>query len=439
VGSSGVSSRLPVARLRWWRRAGVLITHDFKEADKYVEWMWSPLGSQLLAALATLLGGFFLHPHCFVLFWAILAMLVLGAAWPWLALAGLSGTLAFSKQRCREGEAVELKVRVRSRLPWGAWGLMTLGLKKEGVAGGTAAENGHGLPYVPGRKETSQSWTFVPPRRGVYPQGRPALGCGFPFGLWVARRPLLSDGELLAWPRTFPVTSLPAEAGEQNQDRGVYRDQPGTMGDILGVRPYRRGDSLRRVHWPQSARHDRLIVCERQSAALPTVRLLLDVDPTVHRGFGSDSSLEWSIRVMASFVQGWSAAGARLEMACGRTFFAADGGLAQQRRLFDALARLTPGDALPLAEMLARPELRELQSGATVIVTTDLALAKLPGRWLRASGLRWVVLRADCFSGGCHDHSQHLHLPLRPWLLLTNPEHLSHQLRPEGLGVCRAG
>lgn len=428
-----------VRRSSAWRRLGQLLTHDFKEADRYVEWIWSPLGSLLLAAGATLLSGFFLHPHAFLLFWVVVAMLLLGAAWPWAALAGVTGTIRFPKSRCREGESVELEVRVDNRLPWGSWGLMAVGLQAEGIEADVGGRQGHGLPYVPGRRTTTRSWTFTPRGRGVYPRGVPALACGFPFGLWLARRPLAVEGELLVWPRTYPVGALPEEAGEQNRDSGRYRDQPGTLGEILGVRPYRRGDALRRIHWPQSARHDRLIVCERQSAALPAVRILLNTDPADHRGTGADGSLEWSIRVAASFIAGWREAGAKLELAFGQALVPADAGTVQQRRLFDALARLEPEHSLPFAELLSRPDLGRQESGATVVITTDISLERLPARWLHRRELRWVILRADCFSGGCHYHARHLHLPLRPWLLLTNPEHLPHQLRPEGVGVCRAG
>ena len=61
----------------------------------------------------------------------------------------------------------------------------------------------------------------------------------------------------------------------------LARDRPGTWGDVLGVRPYRRGDVLRRIHWPQSARHGQLVVCEVQ-ASRPSVQIVLDTHPESH-------------------------------------------------------------------------------------------------------------------------------------------------------------
>ena len=92
------------------------------------------------------------------------------------------------------------------------------------------------------------------------------------------------------------------------------RDKPGTWGDLLGVRPYRRGDTLRRIHWPQTARHGQLVVCEVQASAVPRIQIVLDTYPGSHVGSGPDSSREWAIRIAASFAEGWIKQGAEVEM-----------------------------------------------------------------------------------------------------------------------------
>ena len=57
----------------------------------------------------------------------------LGVAWPWLTLWGLRGLLAFERTRCSEGEPVEVRLALRNRLPWTAWGLALLaGLVRAG-------------------------------------------------------------------------------------------------------------------------------------------------------------------------------------------------------------------------------------------------------------------------------------------------------------------
>src|SRR5438874_2154389 len=69
--------------------------------------LYNPLGIMILAALAALVCGFFLHTQGFVLFTSLLAVIALGVAWPWLSLRGLWGSVAFGQSRAVEGEQVK--------------------------------------------------------------------------------------------------------------------------------------------------------------------------------------------------------------------------------------------------------------------------------------------------------------------------------------------
>jgi uncharacterized protein (DUF58 family) len=164
------------------------------------------------------------------------------------------------------------------------------------------------------------------------------------------------------------------------------------------VRPYRRGDSPRRIHWAQSARHDRLIVCELQSNARPVIQLVLDADPRVHTGDGADSSREWAIRIVASLTKGWLEAGAQVGAAWIGEFVPPASGRQQLHRLLDGLARLpdTPGPSL--AETLRNPACRGFRDGVQVIVTTDSSLTGAGRVPAPDDRQRWVVLRAAAFS-----------------------------------------
>lgn len=54
--------------------------------------------------------------------------------------------------------------------------------------------------------------------------------------------------------------------------------QPSVSGDIVrGVRPYVRGDALRRVHWPATARAGDLMVMEVEEPVAPSLLIVLDL------------------------------------------------------------------------------------------------------------------------------------------------------------------
>lgn len=162
-----------------------------------------------------------------------------------------------------------------------------------------------GIACLPGWRRSELNWSTVPPLRGEYPREKPAVECGFPFGLWRSRIEVGVSKQLIVWPKTFSVGPIPEAAGDRQLEGSAPRNRAGVSGDFLGVRPYRRGDSLRRIHWGHTAKHDRPIVCELQSTALPWIQLVVDTDAAVHAGQGAQSSVEWSIRVAASFVEDW--------------------------------------------------------------------------------------------------------------------------------------
>jgi uncharacterized protein (DUF58 family) len=376
-----------------------------------------------------------------VVFFGVLAVMTLGLAWPWLGVCGLEGSLGFDRRRCREGETVQARLSICNRMFWSTCGVA--------IKGGFQALSGErgdetalfGLASVPPRRTIVEMVEFVPRVRGEYPIGRPRVVCGFPFGLWEASRPLEVTESLLVWPRTFPVPMMPETAGAQVSDGLATRDRAGQWGDPLGVRPYRRGDPLRRVHWVLTARHGELIVRELQSNAVPRVRIVLDAHPPAHRGLGPDGSREWGVRVAASLAEGWSREGAEVELVLDRGLVPVRGGTQRARSgpLLDALARLGPSCDRTLAELLRLPESRS-DGALRVIVTTDIALREGSEEVSPRPGDVWIVLQAAAFgSDRVHDPTEPLPLPVTPWIRICGPEHVTACLRRPAKEVLLGG
>jgi uncharacterized protein (DUF58 family) len=251
--------------------------------------------------------------------------------------------------------------------------------------------------------------------------------------LWKASRPLAVPESLLVWPRTFPVAPVP-EPDKGHAAAGLaVRDRAGNWGDPLGVRPYRRGDPLRRVHWGQTARHGELIVCEVQSNSVPRVQIVLDTHPASHAGSGPDGSREWSVRVAASLAEGWTGQGAQVELVVDGGSVLARGGSAKARAalVLDSLARLKPGAGIDLARLLSRPDCRSFGRGLRVVVTTDMGLKGLTGTGPPTSGDRFVVLKTGAF-GGDPAGGDSPPLPVVPWVWIDGPGRVVTCLRRAG-------
>jgi uncharacterized protein (DUF58 family) len=418
--------------LAWLTNRQEILTREyFPGLAPYIRRLRTPLGALSLAAVAAGLCGMFLHPQGFVVFFGVLAVMTLGLAWPWLGVCGLEGSLGFDRRRCREGETVKARLTLRNRMFWSTCGVA--------IKGGFHAPSGErgdetalvGVASVPPRRTIVETVEFVPRIRGEYPMCRPRVVCGFPFGLWEASRPLKVTESLLVWPRTFPVPMMPETAGARVSDGLATRDRAGQWGDPLGVRPYRRGDPLRRVHWVLTARHGELIVRELQSNAVPRIQIVLDAHPAAHRGSGPDGSREWGVRVAASLAEGWSREGAEVELVLDRGRFPARGGTPRARSaaLLDALARLAPSCDRTLAELLRLPECRS-DGGLRVIVTTDIGIRDGGGEVWQRPGDVWIVLQAAAFgSDEASGLTEPFLLPVTPWIRIDGPEHVTTCLR----------
>jgi uncharacterized protein (DUF58 family) len=387
--------------------------------DLSPEWMRTararlatPLGLLLTAAAVAALVGMVVHVRVFALAAGLLALAASGVCWPWLTARGLRGRVAFDRPRAVEGSEVGASAIVANHLPWPAIGLV---LHPE--AGGVR------LPRLAGRARSVCRWVFTPPRRGEYPSTLPRLGTAFPFGIWESGRPCEIENRLIVWPRTFPVGPVPVVDGDAVIDGNVTRNKVGSTGDVLGVRPYRRGDSPRRIHWAQSARHDRLIVCELQSNSRPVVMLVLDTDANVHTE-GADGSFEWAVRAVASLVKGWLAAGAQVGYAAGDVVVPPQSGNDQGMRILDALARVAPAP-IAIGAKLRDPRLQSDGLGVKVVVTTDAAE--------RSTGPNWVVLDRAGFGG-----EPGTNRGPRPWLRLDSPATVPDRLR-HGTGEASHG
>ena len=317
-------------------------------ANRYVYWLKRPLGILVVAAGASLLCGIFVAPQGLVIAAAIATTIVLGIAWPWIGLRGLACELRFPQQRGVEGQAVAIEVMVRNRWPFPVWGL--------------AIEDGFFLPRADGDDSTAVAlagirgwsrttfqWSFVPECRGIYPIKQAKIATEFPFGVWKSRRDLVAFGKLTVWPGTVSLEPAAFADGSSRSLLQPSERMTGSEGDRSGVRAFREGDSLRFVHWAQTAKSGRLIVSERQGPAHSSAVIAIDTDPGIAHGAGKDSSFETSIRIAASLCEQITRQNVSVRMVANRTAWDVRPTDLSRRSSLDRLAALENTMPLNLA------------------------------------------------------------------------------------------
>ena len=133
-----------------------------------------------------------------------------------------------------------------------------LGLRFE-AAGDGAADPHAGLVWcdAPRQGQAGVQLSLVPARRGWQAVPTLVVETLFPFGLfraWTVWRPA---ARVLAWPRPeHPAPALPLGTAQHGDERASRR---GEGGELDGVRPWRRGDTMRQVVWKKVARSGEMV------------------------------------------------------------------------------------------------------------------------------------------------------------------------------------
>ena len=379
---AGGRAHLGAAPVRAVARLTRLLHHDFCPGQN--GWAYKlkhPLWAVAAATAAAGVVGTSLNGAALWVAAALAVGGVAGVAWPWVTARGLRCEVEFDGRRGREGRPATVVLRVTNRLPVPAWGLSVA--DGFGPAGPPEDERADlSLDRVPGWATVEYRWTFTPPRRGVLPLAPPRLATGFPFGLWSASVPAAVTRRLVVWPRAAAVGEVPAADDPHPADDRLSDRDPGEFGELLGTRAFREGDSLRRVHWAQTARHGSLVVCERQAGRTATVRVRADLAASSYLDRDRGEAVEAAIRVVAGLCESLVRLGAAVECRLNGTTFRLGGDPAALRFLLDALAAVPRGG---FAEPATMP-FAAAREAAGIAVTGTAGAVRRGERAVRVGG-----------------------------------------------------
>lgn len=360
--------------LNWLQQTNAALNHDFcPGANRWLYWLKNPLVSLLLAAGISLLCGVFLKTEALFIFAILLLVAGVGVALPWVAMRGVDVHLTFDARRSRVGQPVTVRLRVRNRWPWPSWGLSLV--RGFALRDSNDTDEGVSLARVPGWSTVEYSWSFVPKIRGCYPLANPEIETGFPFGLYRASRKATVDGHVVVWPKTVMLAGLPDAVSTNQSDDQLADRRVGDFGDMLGTRAFRSGDSLRRVHWAQTARQQQMIICERQAPATTSVRVIFDVDSASHPDVVPHerdpmNSLELAVQVAASVCESLHRQHCRLELSLNNQLFVSGESAHSFQRLMDSLSQAEVTHQKPHFSR------RQNSQSFNIVITTPLGVSE---------------------------------------------------------------
>ncbi|MBA3333603.1 MAG: DUF58 domain-containing protein [Actinobacteria bacterium] len=184
-----------------------------------------------------------------------------------------------------------------------------------------------------------------------------------------------ASAAVVVHPRLVELQTLFSDAGRMGgAGRRLLLRRPAGF-DFHSVREYTQGESLRRVHWPSTARRGQLMVKELEDTPRDAVVVLLDCDPAGACGERGDSSFDQAVRAAGSVLKVYAARGRKAVLVTtggGRSVVEVSSFVGGFRTMLGVLAAAEPDARTKLARWLVYEQTRTAQAGELVVVTSNL-------------------------------------------------------------------
>lgn len=261
--------------------------------------------------------------------------------------------------------------------------------------------------------------------RGRYQLGPVEVRSGDPLGIYQMTRKIAVINTLLVYPATFPLRSFPLPANRLPDGNASRRRTHYITTNAAGVRDYVSGDSINRIHWPSSARRQRLMVKEFELDPISDMWIAVDLYRAAHVGavrmqdvervdgerpFELPASTEeYAISIAATCARYFLEQDRVLGLVMQgehRHVLGAERGDRQFTKAMETLSVVRADGELPFERVLAS-ETVSLSRGVTVVAIS----ASLDTGWVKAiqgmlrSGMRVVAIFIDATTFGANGTS----------------------------------
>jgi uncharacterized protein (DUF58 family) len=222
------------------------------------------------------------------------------------------------------------------------------------------------------KESTTATYRVTCRPRGVYRVGPTTVTATDPLGLAETSAGIGPVDRIVVYPAVEELSGFPISRG---QDPAMQASRPdhSTRGgeDFYTLREYQRGDDLRRVHWPSSARTDVLMIRQLETPWQSRALVLLDVRSG---SYESQDAFEKAVSGAATIVTHLVGAGFDADL------WAGDAEPIDASRYTTAMERLAlvqPDPAIDIEAVAAR--IRQKGGGGALVLVTGVADRSLLG------------------------------------------------------------
>jgi len=203
--------------------------------------------------------------------------------------------------------------------------------------------------------------------RGVYQVGPTDVRVRDPFGMAETAVQAGTIDRLVVYPRFEELEGLPMVRG-QDPNVATSRTRFSQTGgeDFFTLRDYEDGDDLRKVHWPSSAKRDKLMI--RQLEMPWQSRALIVLDPETSN-YPDQGVFEHAVKGAASVVHHFYRSGFSPTLWTGRPEAVTVGTADRYNLAMQDLATVNPIEGADLRNAIGRIRQRGIAGGALVLIT----------------------------------------------------------------------
>lgn len=251
-----------------------------------------------------------------------------------------------------------------------------------------------------GRKATER-WQVrtLCTQRGRFRLGPLRLRSSDPLGIFRMERPLSGSSYIVVYPLTVELPSFQPSISELAGGEARHRRTYQITTNAAGVRDYAPGDSLNRIHWPTTARLNRLMAKEFELDPTADVWIYLDLNEAVAGALPwtpeppepgmfalhsvkrqrsqfelPPSTTEYAITATASLARYFTLRNRAVGLSAQagtREFLQADRGERQLNKVLEMLAVVEATGTLPFAQLIATDGVRLNRNDTVLAVSAD--------------------------------------------------------------------
>lgn len=239
----------------------------------------------------------------YFLFWFLIVMLSLGSSFTILEYFLTSLELdRIIGSKIEQDDYLVVETRITNRAIWPVFNLVL----EDVLSCAEPAERKQAtlLDYLAPKSSANIKYGCQCRLRGRYRVGPFSLYFFDPWGLFFLKKTYPAHSEIYVYPQTFNIRRLPPLVKGIAPWFGIETSRvSGDEHEFYGIREYKQGDPIKRIHWLSTARQNKLIVKQFQRQSFFRATILFNLEKDKNFGEGRESVAEYIVKMAASAVK----------------------------------------------------------------------------------------------------------------------------------------